>query len=177
MDKTTLMGRIIDVDNFDVYEGDQKVVDGSKIIGIMCDKSWFRIKTRELTMDEFYNANNRTWQFYLNDVRMYQYSLFANAVVFATEQPDVKATEVKFNGEDSFELAEGATKNVTITLTPPNATSTTTFTSSASGVVSVEKISDTEVKLTGVDANATAVTITATNNSQTDTISVTCVSP
>ena len=50
----------------------------------MCDKSWFRIKTREMTMDEFYNANNRTWQFYLNDVRMYQYSLFANAVVFAT---------------------------------------------------------------------------------------------
>lgn len=179
MDKTTLMGRIIDVDNFDIYEDNVKTFDGSNIIGIVCDKSWFKVRTRELTMDEFYNANNRTWQFYLNDVRMYQYSLFANAVVFATQLPDVKATAVEFEGDASFELVEGATKNVKVKLTPVNATSSTTFTSSASGVVSVEKISDTEVKLTGVDANASPVTITATNNSQTDTISVTCtaVSP
>lgn len=175
MDKTTLMGRIIDVDNFDIYEDNEKTFDGSNIIGIVADKSWFKVRTRELTMDEFYNANNRTWQFYLNDVRMYQYSLFANAVVFATQLPDVKATAVEFEGESSFELEEGATKNVTLKLTPVNATSSTTFTSSASGVVSVEKISDTEVKLTGVDANASPVTITATNNSQTDTISVTCI--
>ena len=175
MNKTDLMGRIIDVDNFDIYEGDEKIFDGSAIIGMIADRSWFRIKTRELTMDEFYNANNRTWQFYLNDVRMYQYSLFANAVVFATELPDVKATAVEFIGDDTFNLTEGTTKNVKITLTPPNATSTTTFTSSNSEVVSVTKISDTEVKLTGVDANASPVTITATNNSQTDTIAVTCV--
>lgn len=175
MDKTTLMGRIIDVDNFDIYEGDTKTFDGSNIVALVADKRWFRIKTRELTMDEFYNANNRTWQFYLNDVRMYQYSLFANAVVFATQMPDVKATKVEFEGDASFNLTEGATKNVKLTLTPVNATSSTTFTSSATGVVSVEKISNTEVKLTGVDANASPVTITATNNSQTDTISVTCV--
>lgn len=176
MDKTTLMGRVLDVDNFDIYDGDTKVFDGSKIIGIVCDSRWFRIKTRELTMDEFYNANNRTWQFYLNDVRMYQYSLFANAVVFATEQPDVKTTAIEFLGESSLELEEGKTMNVKVKLTPVNATSSTTFTSSASGVVSVEKISNTEVKLTGVDANASPVTITATNNSLTDTISVTCTS-
>ena len=177
MDKTTLMGRIIDVDNFDIYEGDEKVFDGSAIIGIMCDKSWFRIKTRELTMDEFYNPNNRTWQFYLNDVRMYQYSLFANAVVFATEMPDIKATAIEFLGDSSFELTEGAKKVVKVALTPVNATSSTTFTSSATGVVSVRKISDTEVELTGVDANASPVTITATNNSNSDTIAVTCVAP
>lgn len=175
MDKTDLMGRIIDVDNFDVYEGDTKVLDGSNIIGIMCDKSWFRIKTREITMDEFYNPNNRTWQFYLNDVRMYQYSLFANAVVFATQMPDVKATDIEFIGEDSYELEEGAKMRVKVATTPVNATSSTTFTSATPGVVSVEKISDREVEITGVDANATAVTITATNNSHTDTISVKCV--
>lgn len=176
MNKTDLMGRIIYVDNFDVYENGEKVIDGSKILGMMADKSWFRIKTREMTMDEFYNANNRTWQFYLNDVRMYQYSLFSNAVVFCTEAPDVKATAVEFDGDASFNLVEGATKNVTLKITPLNATSTTTFTSSDSTVVSVEKISDTEVKLTGVSASTTPVTITATNNSKTDTITVTCVS-
>lgn len=175
MNKTDLMGRIIDVDNFDIYEGDEKIFDGSNVLGMIADKSWFRIKTRELTMDEFYNANNRTWQFYLNDVRMYQYSLFSNAVVFATQMPDVKATEIEFIGDDSYELEEGSKMRAKVRLTPVNATSSTTFTSATPLVVSVEKISDTEVEITGVDANATAVTITATNNSHTDTISVKCV--
>ena len=175
MNKTDLMGRIIDVDNFDIYEGDTKIFDGSNVLGMIADKSWFRIKTRELTMDEFYNANNRTWQFYLNDVRMYQYSLFSNAVVFATQMPDVKATEIEFIGDDSYELEEGKKMRAKVKLTPVNATSSTTFTSATPLVVSVEKISDTEVEITGVDANATAVTITATNNSHTDTISVKCV--
>ena len=177
IDKTDLMGRIIDVDSFDIYEGDEKVFDGSNIIGIMADKSWFRIKTREMTMDEFYNANNRTWQFYLNDVRMYQYSLFANAVVFATELPDVKATKVEFETQASFEIDEGEKRVEKLILTPPNATSSTTFTSSDSTVVSVRKIDDTHVELTGVADSVTPVTITATNNSQTDTLSVTCVDP
>ena len=176
MDKTDLMGRIIDVDNFDVYEGDTKVLDGSNIVGIMCDKSWFRIKTREITMDEFYNPNNRTWQFYLNDVRMYQYSLFANAVVFATEMPDVKADKISFVGDDSYELKEGAKLKVKVVTEPFNATSETTFTTGDDSVVSVRKISDREVELTGVNASETPVTITATNNSKTDTISVTCTS-
>lgn len=173
MGKAELMGRILPVDNFDIYDGAEKVFDGSKIIGFMGDKSWFRIKEQEMTMDEFYNANNRTWQMYLNDVRMYQYSLFANGVVFATELPDVKATKVEFIGESSYELEEGKTLNVKVALTPVNATSSTTFTSSDSTVASVEKVSDTEVKITGVDDSQTPVTITATNNSKTDTISVT----
>ena len=175
MNKTDLMGRIIDVDNFDIYEGDEKIFDGSNIIGIMADKSWFRIKTREMTMDEFYNANNRTWQFYLNDVRMYQYSLFANAVVFATELPDVKATGVEFETKAEFEIGIGEKRREKLVLTPANATSSTTFTSSDSAVVKVTKISDTEVELEGVDDSATAVTITATNNGNTSTLTVTCV--
>lgn len=96
MDKSTLMGRIIDVDDFDVYDGDEKIYDGSNIIGMIADTSWFRIKEQEMTLDEFYNPNNRTWQFFLNDVRMYNYSLFANAVVFATQMPLVKATKLDF---------------------------------------------------------------------------------
>ena len=177
IDKTTLMGRIIDVDNFDLYDGETKVIDGSNIIGIMADRRWFRIKTREMTMDEFYNANNRTWQFYLNDVRMYCYSLFANAVVFATQMPDVKATDIDFEVKAEFEIEEGEKARRKVTLTPINATSSTTFTSSDATVVKVTKISDTECEIEGVADSVTPVTITATNNSHTDTLTVTCVDP
>lgn len=177
MDKASLLGNIYYVDTFDVYDTDDstKLVDGSNIIAFMGDRKWFRIKTQDFSMDEFYNANNRCWNMYLNDVRMYKYSLFANGLVFATALPDVKATKVEFIDDTAFEIEEGAKVTRKIAITPVNATSETTFTSSDPDVVSVKKISDTEVEITGVDANASPVTITATNNSQTDTISVTCV--
>lgn len=185
MDKTNFLGNVIGVNDFDIYESIKqtdgsikriKTYDGSNIIGIMADKRWFRISQQDFEMDEFYNANNRTWQYYLNDVRMYSYSLFCNAIVFATEMPDIKATAVSFTDDSSFEILEGASVYRTLSLTPFNATSETTFTSSDSDVVEVEKVDDRTVKITGVDASVSPVTITATNNSLTDTISVTCVS-
>lgn len=184
MDKTNLLGNVIGVNDFDVYENVKgadgkiyrnKIYDGSNIICMIADKRWFRIINVELEMDEFYNPNNRTWQFYLNDVRGYNYSLFANAVVYATALPDIKATDIDFIGESSFDVVEGTKKIVRVALTPTNATSETTFTSSDSTIISVRKISDTEVELTGAGTDASAVTITASNNSHTDTISVKCV--
>lgn len=175
IDKATLLGNIIYVDDFDVYDGDEKVVDGSSIVGIIADRNWFRIRPQELVMDEFYNANNRTWQMYLNDVRMYQYSLFANAVVFATDMPSVDATKIEFVDDTAFEIEEGEKVRRKLTITPVNATSSVTFTSSDGDVVKVTKISDREVEIEGVDASVTPVTITATCGNLTDTISVTCV--
>ena len=174
MNKVELMGRILPVDNFDVYEGTSKVYDGSAIIGFMGDKSWFRIKEQEMTMDEFYNANNRTWQLYLNDVRMYAYSLFANGVVFATEQPTVKATKIEFTNDSAISLKVGEKVVRTLVATPFNATSSVTFTSSDSTVASVRKIDDRTVEITGEAEDADTVTITATAESTlTDTLSVT----
>jgi len=87
--KAELMGRIIGVRNFDMYsDAGTKVFDGSSILGIMCDRKWFKIKSQDLELDSFYNANNRTWQYYYNVVKMYNYSLFANAVVFCTAEPN-----------------------------------------------------------------------------------------
>ena len=92
MDKATLMGKIIGVRNFDIMsDNGTKVYDGSSILGIMCDRRWFKIKSQDKELDSFYNANNRTWQYYYNIVKMYNYSLFANAVVFCTAEPDVSA--------------------------------------------------------------------------------------
>ena len=75
MSKADFLGRVIVVDDF------------SMIKAVICDRSWFKIKTQDFAMDEFYNANNRTWQYYLNDVRMVNYSLFANAKVYTTSEP------------------------------------------------------------------------------------------
>lgn len=184
MDKADLLGNIIGVNDFDVYENvkesdgkiyKNKVFDGSNIVCMIADKRWFRITNVELEMDEFYNPNNRTWTFYLNDVRRYNYSLFANAVVYATALPDVKATDIEFLGESSFEIEEGDETIVRVALTPTNATSSTTFTSADATKVKITKISDTEAKVEGIDADATAVTLTASNNSHSDTISVKCV--
>ena len=88
MSKADFLGRVIVVDDFSQYNDDGTVaVDGSMIKAVVCDRSWFKIKTQDFAMDEFYNANNRTWQYYLNDVRMVNYSLFANAKVYTTAEP------------------------------------------------------------------------------------------
>lgn len=85
MDKADFLGRLIVVDNFDVYDDEgNKVKDGSAIKAVIFDKSFFKIKTQDYAMDEFYNPNNRTWTAYLNVNKMYNTSLFANAVCLAT---------------------------------------------------------------------------------------------
>lgn len=88
MDVTTFLGHVIVIDDFSQFDdAGQVAVDGSMIKAMICDRAWFKIKTQDFAMDEFYNANNRTWQYYLNDVRMVNYSLFANAKVYTTSEP------------------------------------------------------------------------------------------
>ena len=88
MSKADFLGRMIVVDDFSQYNEDGSVaVDGSMIKAVICDKAWFKIKTQDFAMDEFYNSKNRSWQYFLNDVRMANYSLFANAKVYTTEEP------------------------------------------------------------------------------------------
>lgn len=94
MSKADFLGRVIVVDDFSQYADDGTVaVDGSMIKAMICDRAWFKIKTQDFAMDEFYNANNRTWQYYLNDVRMVNYSLFANAKVYTTAEPSPSGSD------------------------------------------------------------------------------------
>ena len=88
MDVTSFLGRVIVVDDFSQYDDDGQVaVDGSMIKAMICDRAWFKIKTQDFDMSDFWNPNNRTWQYYLNDVRMVNYSLFANAKIYTTAEP------------------------------------------------------------------------------------------
>lgn len=171
MDKADFLGRVIVVDDFSQYDDDGALaVDGTAIQAVIMDRAWFKIKTQDFAADEFYNANNRTWQYYLNDVRMVNYSLFANAKVYATEAPSVTATDIEAV-ESSATVEAGQKTKVRFELTPANATTTVTASSSAEGTATVE-VKGRYVEITGVEAGNATITISA-GAGVTDTISVT----
>lgn len=175
MDKTTFLGKVIVVDDFSQYADDGSVaVDGSAIQAMICDKAWFKIKTQDFAMDEFYNANNRTWQYYLNDVRMVNYSLFANAVIFATSAPSVPATDVKV-AESAVSIDAGAKKKVLIDITPANATSEISVSSSATGKATAQLVGR-YVEIEGKSAGSATITVTANGHSATISVTVNAVS-
>ena len=161
MDKTTLMGNIITIDNFDVYDDDgNKIFDGSAILGGIFDKSWFRIKRQDMFMDSFYNPNNRSIQYYLNVVKMYNYSLFANGVILATSAPTSPITALKFK-ETAPEVTEKDEIILHLEATPAYGNTTVTFSSGTTSKATVTKVDDRTVKVTGVAAGTSVITATA----------------
>ena len=161
--EASLMGRVYTTKSFDVYDADgTKVFDGSKIVAQICDKRWFKIRDIDMFMDEFYNANNRSWQKFLNYRGSYNYSFFANAVQLVTEVPSISATAIQFE-KASVTLVMGTPKVLEIVTTPVGATETITFTADDSETyVELEKIDNRHVKVTPKAATGSAVTITAT---------------
>ena len=172
IDKTTLLGNIITVDNFDSFDDDgTKVFDGSAIVGMLADKAWFKIKTQDMFMENFYNANNRTMQYYLNVIRMYNMSLFANGVIFATAQPTVPATEVKFV-EDEEEVAVGQKVTLHVVTKPFTANPTLTYTSSSNLIATVGSQTGKYIEITGVGGGTATITVTDGTHSDTASVSV-----
>ena len=177
MDKTTLMGNILPVDDFSIYDKNQNLVyDGSKILGIICDKSWFRIKEQDLYMDEFRNANNRSVNMYLNAIKMFKYSFFANAIVFATEEPAVTITDMTLS-DTEVTIDAGATKQVKITTTPFSANTPTITVESSTPAVATATINGKTITITGVAAGENAdgeaiITVAAGNVSKTINVTI-----
>ena len=158
VDYADLLGRVVTVDNFDSYDDDgTKVFDGSNIVGMIADKSWFRIKTQDMFMENFYNPNNRTMQYYLNVIRMYNFSLFANGVIFATSAPSVATTKIDYL-ETAPEVTAGEKIRLHIKTTPFTANDTITFTSGTQAKATVEKIDNRTVEVTGVAAGTSVIT-------------------
>lgn len=163
MDKATLMGNILAVDNFDVIDDDGiKRFDGSAILALIADKSWFKIKQQDMYLDEFYNPNNRTWQYYLNDTKMFQYSLFANAVCLATELPSISITDLAFTS-DMVTTKVGTNIDVPVKATPFGGTTAITFASSDSDVftTAAKSGSPRTAVITPVAAGTAVLTATA----------------
>ena len=171
MDKAELLGNILTINDFDIYDDEgTKIFDGSNIVGMIADKSWFRIRRQDMFMDSSYNANNRSIQYYLNNIKMYNMSLFANGVILASSAPSVATTAIKFN-ETSPSVAEGGKVKLHITTTPFSSTDTITFTSGTVGKATVEKIDNRTVEVTGVDEGTSV--ITASNGTVSGTVTVT----
>lgn len=170
-----LLGQMITVKDFDIYNEDGTLnFNGANILGILADKSWFRIKRQDMFMDSFYNPNNTSIQYYLNNIKMYNMSLFANGVIFATQAPQTTITEI-ISDKDSLEVDASDTLTAYITTKPYSANyPTITYTSSDSTVFTVAKDATNERKytITGVGAGSGTLTISAGNVSKTISVTV-----
>lgn len=154
IENTKFLGRVIEVDSF----------ENEEIQAILCDESWFQIYENLMRFDEFYNARTMTWNEYLHVWQTYAICPFANAVVFATAQPK-PATAISVS---DVSVVEDATANVTVTLTPTDATTELEF---ISGNETVFTVSSTGV-VTGVSEGTGTLTV-KTDNGLSDTATVT----
>ena len=170
MDKTDLIGRIYYVEDFNLTDDEGNVqVDGSNIIAFICDRRWFKIEQKDMFLDEFYNANNRSWQTYLSVIKAFNFSFFANAKMYVKAAPTVNVSSMAF-AETSVTVAEGEDVEVLINTVPFTANQEITVASSAEGKATAT-ISGKKVTISGVDEGS--ATITATAGNVTATISVT----
>lgn len=172
MGKTDFLGRVIGIDSFDQYdETGTKVFDGSNIVCFIGDKRWFMIHDQETFIDQWYNANNRVWNYYLNYVSQYAYSFFANGVIIALADPTVTTTALAFTA-DSANVAVGKKIKCRVKATPKGANSTVTFTSGDTDIFTVTKIDDQLVEVTGVADGTGTLTASAESGSVTDTMTI-----
>lgn len=160
MNEADFMGRVIEVDKFD---------DAGKIQAIICDEAFFQIYDNIFRFDEFYNARTMSWNEYLHVWETFAICPFANAVILATEQPTVPATDIDVE-KSSVSVEAGSKVTVLATPTPINTTSAITASSSAEGKATVA-VSGRNVVITGVEAGNATITVSC--NGHTDTISVT----
>ena len=175
LDRATLLGNMLTVDNFDVYDDEgTKIFDGSKIVGMIADKSWFKIKTQDMFMDEFYNPNNRSTQYYLNVIKMYNFSLFANGVIFATEAPsNVPYTSLSYGDTTSVSVVSGSTKTLEVTGVPNYANATISYTSGSSDIFTVEANSSNDRKCVVTGGSEGTSTLTVSTGSGSDLVTTT----
>ena len=176
IDSTTLLGNIFLVDNFDVYSDDGvKVFDGSNIYGMLADRNWFKIKPVDQFMEEFYNPNNRMRTFFLNNIKMYEYSLFANGVIFASGEATVNPTGFKFlvGGEEKTSVTITEATDVEVVTTPYAANASITYASSATGKATVAKKGGANKVITITPVADGSSNITATVGDVTGTLAVT----
>ena len=176
IDKAVLLGNIYPVDNFDVYDDEgNKIFDGSNLFGMIADRNWFKIKPVDQFMENGYNANNRAMQYFLNNIKMYEFSLFANAVVFATTEATVNPTSFKFyiDGEEVTSATIKENTDVVVETVPYSANASITYASSAETYATVAK-KNSQNKVITITAKADGSSnITATVGEVTGTLAIT----
>ena len=167
-----ILGRKVVVEDFNEYDEDGNLVfDGSGIQAVIADKGWFKIRTNDFSLDQFFNASCRAWTYFLNITKLINYSVFHNSLVLCTSGavPTVAATDLDIETA-SVTVTAGETVKVPFVITPANATSTISVTSSAS-TYATGSVSGRYIVVEGKTEGSATLTVTA--NGHSDTISVT----
>ena len=154
IENTKFLGRVIEVDSF----------ENEEIQAILCDESWFQIYENIMRFDEFYNARVMAWNEYLHVWQTYAICPFANAVVLATAKPK-PATAISVS---DVSVTVGSTADVSVTLTPNDATSELEYISGDETVFTVSSLG----VVTGKSAGSGTLTV-KTDNGLSDTATVT----
>lgn len=165
IDSAKLMGRVIGVDNFDAYDDQgNKTFDGSAIIALLADETWFRIREVDTQMDMFYNPNARTWTYFLNNTKMFSQNIFSNGVIFATALPTITPKSISLDPK-VVNISVGGDEVVTTSIFPAEATTTMTYNSTNEEAFTVSKDATDEKKVTvtGVAAGSGLLVATTAN--------------
>ena len=182
IDETKLMGRVYYVEDFDIKDDSGEVItSGNNIVAFICDRRWFKIENKDMFMDEFYNANNRSWQSYLNVIKAFNFSFFANAKMYVKQAPTVNVSSMAFADGATVSVAVDGEKTLVLNTVPFASTQTITYALGAGEdtYATITKVDNKHVKVeglvatTGVSDVPAYVTITATAGEVTATIKVT----
>ena len=122
-------------------------------------------------MKTFENGRTLSWKYMLHAWQTYAICPFANAVCLATTEPK-PATAISLS-DLSTDLVVDGTANITVTITPNDATTDISFYSEDETVFTVTKNSNTSATLTGVDVGESVLKVLSDNGlSKTKTIEV-----
>lgn len=151
IDRADFIGRVIVVDEF----------ENSAIQAVICDESWLQIYDSIFTMKTFENGRTLSWKYMLHAWQTYAICPFANAVCLATTEPK-PATAISVSDLSTTLVVDG-TADVTVTITPNDATTDITFVSGDETVFTVTKNSNTSATLTGVSVGESVLTVLSDN--------------
>lgn len=173
LEYANFMGKVIGVDNFDIYnDNGDKIFDGSGILGFIGDKKWFRIRRQDMFMETDYNPNNRVRQYYLNLIKGYNYSLFANGVILATALPEVTITGLQYP-TNKLTAPLGQTTRARVIPTPISGnTPEVAYTTSNNNVFTVEADDNDPNTAIITPVGSGSATLTATSGNVTTTMTI-----
>lgn len=145
MDKVTFLGHKIVIDKF----------PDDNIIAILVDSEWYMVYDKLYKMTNLFNPEGLYWNYWLHHHQLLSTSQFSNAIAFVKEG-SVPVESVAFD-QQTVNMIEGATTDVSVSFTPENATNKSgTILNSNENVVEA-KFNTTDGEVTGLSLTALSV--------------------
>lgn len=148
--------------------------DSEKVVAMLCDKKWFKVRDRLREFREVLNGKGLYTNRFYHVHQSISSSPFFNCTVFTEETPVLTAIDLR---PDTATLAKGESRQFTVEATGTgNPSSKATFTQD--GLSNNTFITKTGLLVVGNDETQTPITVTATSTFDpliTDTATVTVV--